>query len=735
MERGNLCDNIKFVDTESIIVTIERITFANEQNGYHVLKASGRDFPNGVTLVGNFCMIQPGEEIKAYGIWACHPTFGMQFQTSKYAVLKPATLKGIEKFLGSGLIKGIGPVTAKRLVNTFGIDTLDIIENHPEKLAECAGIGPGKADKISQGFFLHRSIQDIMVFLQGHGISTAYAARIFKRYDKEAIKKVSENPYILAEEIPGIGFKKADDIAAEFGIAGNDFRRVSSGIFFVLNSVCKDGHLYLTQDELLKLSEETLEINDSIIVSKALEQLVLQKKVVVREYNETKLYYLPNNYYSENKSVEYVKNLAASRRNIPREQLLSVLDKAIVAHGLKLSDVQQYAVETSLTNGFIIITGGPGTGKTTTLKAVVMAHRYMGHKVLLASPTGRAAKRLAEVSGFNASTIHRLLEYDHQTHGFKHNSANKLDCDVLIIDEASMIDMNLFYSLIQAVPNKASLVLVGDVDQLPSVGAGLVLNELIRSGMVPTVTLNTIFRQAESSNIIKNAHLINRGEMPDLTIPDGQTQTDCYFLQAEAVDKVISLLKNVVAKSLPKKFGYYPITDIQVLTPMNRGPLGAVALNGILQEILNPAAPNKNELSHANRILREGDKVIQLRNNYDLDVFNGDIGTITSISTEEQEITIDFPQSTVVFQTADFVDLAHAYAITVHKSQGSEYPAVVMIAHTQHYMMLQRNLIYTGLTRAKKTMVFLGSKKDISIAVNNNKIKKRNTIFGDLLKI
>ena len=723
------------MDNESIIVTIDRITFANEQNGYHVLKASSRDYPNGVTLVGNFCMIQPGEEIKAYGIWTCHPTFGMQFQTARYAVLKPATIKGIEKFLGFVLIKGIGPVTAKKLVNTFGIDTLDIIENHPEKLAECPGIGPGKADKISQGFFIHRSIQDIMVFLQGHGISTAYAARIFKRYDKEAVKKVSENPYILAEEIPGIGFKKADDIAAEFGISGNDYRRVTAGIFYVLNSVCKEGHLFLTLEELLKLAEETLAINDSSIVLKAIEQLVSLKKVIVRDYNDLKLYYLPNNYYSEFKSADYVKNLISFNRNIPREELIAVLDKAILSHGLNLSDIQQYAVETSLTNGFLIITGGPGTGKTTTLKAVVMAHKYMGHKVLLASPTGRAAKRLAEVSGFNASTIHRLLEYDHQTHGFKHNAANKLDCDVLIIDEASMVDMSLFHSLIQAVPIGASLVLVGDVDQLPSVGAGLVLNELIRSGIVPTVTLNTIFRQAETSNIIKNAHLINKGEMPDLTVPDGHTRSDCYFLQAEQPDKVITLLKNVVAKSLPKKFGYYPITDIQVLTPMNRGPLGAVALNVILQEILNPPAPNKNEINHANRILREGDKVIQLRNNYDLDVFNGDIGSITAISTEDQEITIEFPQSTVVFQTADFVDLAHAYAITIHKSQGSEYPAVVMIAHTQHYMMLQRNLIYTGLTRAKKTMVFLGSKKAISIAVKNNKIKKRNTIFGDLLKI
>ncbi len=722
------------MNNDSITVTIERITFANEQNGYHVLKASGRDYPNGVTLVGNFCMIQPGEEIKAYGTWACHPTFGMQYQTSHYTVLKPATLKGIEKFLGSGLIKGIGPVTAKKLVKTFGIDTLEIIENNPEKLAECPGIGPNKADKISQGFFLHRSIQDIMVFLQGHGISTAYAARIFKRYDKEAIKKVSENPYILADEIPGIGFKKADDIAGEFGIIGNDQRRVTAGIFYTLNSVNKDGHLFLTGEELFKLAGETLGINDEIIVSNALNQLVSSKKVILKEYNDKKLYYLPTNYYSEAKSAYFVKRLVSCVRNIPREQLAAVLDQAMESHGLKLSDIQQFAVETSLTKGFVIITGGPGTGKTTTLKAVVMAHKAMGHKVLLASPTGRAAKRLAEVSGFDASTIHRLLKYDHQNHGFKYNHETPLDCDVLIIDEASMVDMNLFYSVVQAVPQRASLVMVGDVDQLPSVGAGLVLNELIRSGIVPTVTLDTIFRQAETSDIIKNAHLINKGKMPVLTVPDGKSKTDCYYLQAEPVDKVIDLLKNVVARSLPKKFGYVPIRDIQVLTPMNRGPLGAVALNSVLQEILNPSSSDKAEIAHAGRILRVGDKVIQLRNNYDLDVFNGDIGVITAIDTEEQEVTIDFPQGTVAFQSADFVDLAHAYAVTIHKSQGSEYPAVVMITHTQHYMMLQRNLVYTGLTRAKKTMVFLGTQKAISIAVNNNKIKARNTILAELLK-
>lgn len=722
------------MDSENITVIIERITFANEENGYYVLKGTSPNYPRGVTLVGNFCMIQPGEEIKAYGIWACHPTFGMRFQTSRYTLLKPATLKGIEKFLGSGLIKGIGPATAKKLVNAFGVDTLEIIENFPERLVECDGIGAGKADRISQGYFLHRSIQEIMVFLQGHGISTAYAAKIFKTYDKDAVKKVSQNPYILAEEISGIGFKKADSIAAEFGIKGEDKRRLSAGIFYTLNSVSKEGHLFLTYEELLKLVGETLGVSGTVAINLALEELVTQRKIICREYEERKLYYLPNNFYSEEKSALYVKRLASCQRNIPREQLIAVLEQALGAHGLKLSDVQQLAVETSLTRGITIITGGPGTGKTTTLKSVVMAHKAMGHRVLLASPTGRAAKRLAEVSGFNASTIHRLLEYNHETHGFKHNHENPLVCDVLIIDEASMVDMNLFFSMIQAVPQNASLILVGDVDQLPSVGAGLVLNELIKSGVVDTITLDTIFRQVETSDIIKNAHLINKGEMPLLKVPDGNRKTDCYFLQVEKVESLVSLLKNIVAKSLPDRFGFVPIKDIQVLTPMNKGPLGAVALNAILQEILNPPSHNKKEIFHGGRVLRQGDKVIQLRNNYDLDVFNGDIGIISSVDEEEQEIAIEFPQGTMLFQAADFIDIAHAYAVTVHKSQGSEYPAVVMITHTQHYMMLQRNLIYTGLTRAKKTMVFLGSKRAISLAIENNKIKTRNTILAELLK-
>ncbi len=722
------------MENECITVTIDRITFCNEQTGYYVLKASGRQYPHGVTVVGNFGIIQPGEEVRVYGAWACHPNFGMQFQAMKFTVLKPATLKGIEKYLGSGMIKGIGPVTARRLVETFGLDTLEVIENNPEKLAECPGIGPGKAEKIASGWFLQRSIQDIMIFLQGHGISPAYATKIYRKYDREAVRRVSENPYILAHEVPGMGFKKADSIAAEFGITGNDPRRVKAAILYLMSTITKDGHLFLKEEELHKMAEEMLGPGQKDDLDAAARALVAEKKLVMREFRMQPLFYLPVSYRAEEGSARIVKKLVDRQREVPREKLMAALDRAVATHGLKLSDIQQLAVETSLKKGFVIITGGPGTGKTTTLKAVVSAHRALGNRVLLASPTGRAAKRLAEVSGFAALTIHRLLEYSSQEKGFRRNRQLPLDCDTLVVDEASMIDMNLFYSLVQAVPEHATLVLVGDADQLPSVGPGLVLNELIKSGMVPVVTLNAIFRQAETSQIIKNAHLINNGQMPQLLVPDGQSQSDCYFVAAEDPDKVIAMLKNVVQKSLPAKFNYDPVNDIQVLTPMNRGKLGATSLNTILQEILNPPAPERSEIEHLNRIFRVGDKVIQLRNNYDLEVFNGDIGTIAEINPEDQEAVIEFPQGKIAFQSADFIDMAHAYAVTVHKSQGSEYQAVVLVASTQHYMMLQRNLLYTGLTRARKTMVFLGSRKAVAMAVNNNRIKMRNTIFSSLLQ-
>lgn len=685
-------------------------------------------------MVGSFGIIQPGEEIRVYGTWTCHPSFGMQFHAFKYTLLKPATLKGIEKYLGSGMIKGIGPATASKLVDAFGLETLEIIENDPEKLTACPGIGKGKAEMIASGWFLQRAIQDVMIFLQGHGISPAYATKIFRKYDRDAVRKVSENPYILAHEVPGMGFKKADSIAAEFGITGNDSRRIKAGLLYILAGITREGHLFLCEEELFKHSKEVLNISDESEILECLRSLQAEKSILTRCNDGKNLYYLPNCYRAEEGSVEIILELLSHTNDVPRQRMLDSLEKAFSGHGLNLSDSQQLSVESSLKKGFLIITGGPGTGKTTTLKAVVAAHIGLGRKVLLASPTGRAAKRLAEVSGFPASTIHRLLEFSPQERGFKRNRNNPLECDTLVIDEASMIDMILFHQLIQAIRPGATLVLVGDSDQLPSVGPGLVLNQLIESGVVPVVMLESVFRQAETSMIIRNAHLINQGNMPQLTIPDGQNLSDCYFVNADDPDRAIALLKNIVQKSLPSRFGYDPINEIQVLTPMNKGKLGTANLNLALQGALNPPNENKQEIEHMNRVFRVRDKIIQLRNNYDLDVFNGDVGIICEINEEDQEAVVEFPQGKVVFQTSDLIDTAHAYAVTVHKSQGSEYPAVVMVVSTQHYMMLQRNLLYTGLTRARKTLVFLGSKKAIAMAIKNNRVKTRNTILADLLR-
>ena len=719
------------MEDETLTFSVDRITYHNEDNGYCVLKGTSKDGSK-VAVVGSLGKVQTGEEIKAQGTWIYHPTYGAQFQVTKYMLLKPATLKGIEKFLGSGMIKGIGPVTAKNLVDRFGLDTLEIIEKHPEKLAECPGIGANKADIISKGWFLQRSVQEIMVFLQGYGVSPVYAVRIHKHYDKDTIKIVSQNPYILAYEIPGMGFKKADAIAAELGIKGDDKRRVEAGILYILDNITKDGHLFLTENELYKYSEQVLNIKNEKIIKDCVEKLNNEKRIITTDYLGNRLCYLKDNYNAEKSCVELIKSFLEQKRTVNREKLISIFDK-IQDNGFVLSDIQQYAVEASLSKSFMIITGGPGTGKTTTLKTVVAAHKALGRKVLLASPTGRAAKRLSEVSGYNAVTIHRLLEYSHAEHGFYYNFDNKLDCDSIIIDEASMIDMGLFYSLISAVPIMATIILVGDADQLPSVGPGSVLNELINSQVVPVVKLDKIFRQAESSDIIKNAHLINSGNLPKLIVPDGKTDTDCYFVKAENDNRVLSLLKNIIKVGMPKKFGFNPINDIQVITPMNRGPLGAIKLNNVLQEILNPPQDGKGEIHHLDRIFRTGDKVIQLKNNYDLDVFNGDIGIICNVNAEDQEVIVEFPQGKIVLHPEDMVDLALAYAITVHKSQGSEYPCVVFITSTQHFVMLQRNLLYTGLTRAKKAMVLLGSLKAIDIAVKNEKIRHRNTILGKLL--
>lgn len=721
------------MDKETLTFIVDRITYQNETNGFSVLKGSSKNYPHGVTVVGNFININIGEEVKAKGVWTCHPTFGMQFQALTFYILKPATLIGIEKYIGSGLIKGIGPATAKKLVDAFGLDTLDVIEKQPERLAECPGIGKTRADLISKGWFVQRAIQDTMVFLQSHSISAIYAAKIYSKFGDKAVKVVSANPYLLANEIEGIGFKRADAIAQALGIEGTDLRRLTAGVLYALSHMTKEGHLFLTSEQLQTYMSKLLDLPSNLDLSEPLNLLLLKNQVVIREYKDKKLYYPPYLYYAENDAAMILKVMAKTEKPMDRARLLSVFDE-ITKSGLNLTDLQLTAVEMSLKNRLLVVTGGPGTGKTTTLKTLVKANQLMGRTVLLASPTGRAAKRLAEVSGYEAQTIHRLLAYSPQEHAFAYNRTNPLTCDTVIIDEASMLDMSLFYSLLLALPDHASLVMVGDVDQLPSVGAGFVLNELIKSQVIPVVSLDIVFRQAQDSNIVKNAHLINKGQLPQLIVPDGVASSDCYFLKANESNRVLSLLKNVVSKSLPARFNLNPVHDIQVLTPMNKGILGADNLNKILRELLNPAVPGKAELELFERSFREGDKVVQLRNNYDLEVYNGDIGIVTKVNQDLQEAEVEFSQGVVRLQDSDFADLAFAYALTVHKAQGSEYPGVVLLLSTQHHLLLQRNLLYTGLTRAKKVMVMLGSTEALNVAVKKNVTKKRNTLLGTLLR-
>lgn len=718
---------------QTITGSVERVTYHNEQNGYTVLRFQMRDRKEPVIAVGNFSSISPGESLRLTGSWTTHPQYGEQFKIVEHAVVRPATIAGIQKYLGSGLIKGVGPVTAKRIVEHFREKTLDIIEHDISRLGEVPGIARKRVEMIQRAWEEQSAIKEVMLFLQSHSVSMHFAVKIFKQYGNQAISIVEKTPYRLAQDIYGIGFRSADQIARNLGMSVDSPERLQAGLRYVLLEASEEGHCYLPQSELVKRAAKALEIQEEAKLTAATAEMLNAGLLRLEPGAADHAVYLPHFWQAEHSITGRLKALLERPVPVNSSRLEDWLAHFAERRSIELSEEQRLAVQRAAKERVMVLTGGPGTGKTTTLRTMVQMFEAMGKRVALASPTGRAAQRLSEVTDREAKTIHRLLEFDPSQMGFKRNEENPLEAEVIIIDESSMIDIVLANNLLKAVAPKSQLILVGDVDQLPSVGPGTVLRDLINSGVVPVARLTQIFRQAAESLIIQNAHRINRGGFPVLIKP-GDQASDCYFIEAETPQQIVELIVKSVASSLPKRFGYDPLRDIQVLAPMNRGLAGATNLNGVLQNALNPAAANKAEFNRGHHIFRVGDKVIQRVNNYKLEVFNGDMGTIEMIDLEGQMIVVRFTDRKVYYDSTDVLELAHGFCVTVHKSQGSEYPAVILPLHTSHFIMLSRNLLYTALTRAKKTVVMIGTTKAISIAMNNLEAVSRFTGLARKLK-
>ena len=699
---------------------VERITYQNAENGYSVMKVKVKGYDDLVTLVGNLLEVPAGSVLLCEGEWRVDKRYGQQFQCQTWEEVMPATAYGIEKYLGSGLVKGIGPKFAKLIVGHFGTDTIEVIETDIERLYEVPGIGKKRVEKIRESWEKQKDIKNVMFFLQGFGVSTAYAAKIYRQYGKESIDKVKENPYRLADDIWGIGFKTADGIARKMGYEMNDERRLRSGLIYTLNQLADEGHCYAEEQQLIATARQLLEADEECIRT-AMTHAIETEDLML---DGTGIY-LPPFYYAECGTANRLSTLVRTKEVGSIFTARFDLAKLQRETGIEYDEVQVEAIRQAIASKVMVLTGGPGTGKTTTTKAIIAALQSAGMRILLAAPTGRAAKRMSEATGMEAKTIHRLLEYNPQD-GYKRNDENPLEGDALIVDECSMIDIILMNNLTKALPTTMRLVLVGDIDQLPSVGAGNVLRDIIDSGVIPVVRLTRIFRQAQSSRIVMSAHAINRGSFPDIS--NGQ-HTDFFFMKQEEPEKVAETIVSLVRDRLPKAYRQ-PTANIQVLTPMQRGVVGAANLNMALQQALNY---NTAALVRGGYTYKEGDRVMQLRNNYDKDVYNGDLGYVHSMDMEERTLTVDFDGQLVEYEVSELDELTLAYATTIHKSQGSEYPIVVMPVLMTHYVMLQRNLIYTGITRAKKICVLVGQTKALAYAIHNMKVLKRNTRLKERL--
>jgi exodeoxyribonuclease V alpha subunit len=727
--------------TEHLQGIVERVTFHADDSGYTIARLKVPAHSDLVTIVGRFPFISAGQTLRVTGFWREHPKFGQQFQVLSAQEMKPATLTGLEKYLGSGLIKGIGPVTARRIVAHFGLETLEIIEQHGDRLNEVAGIGEKRVGMITSAWAAQKAIKEVMVFLQGHGVSTTYAVKIYKQYGDKAIEVVSRNPYQLAADIYGIGFITADTIARHLGVAPDSDIRYQAGILYLLSQAGEDGHCFLPVQELVEEVVKRLALPEFPVDPARINRLVAQmaeaKELILEpgfgDFHDQQLCYAPAFYHTE---VALAARLSAFARSPVEVDLLRVqrwVDRYTEKMGITLSAEQRRAVELAASSRLLILTGGPGCGKTFTTRTIVALWRAMGKAILLAAPTGRAAQRLSEMTGKEAQTIHRLLAFDPKSMQFRHNEDNPLEAQAIVVDEASMLDLFLAHAFVKAIPPGAQVLIVGDIDQLPSVGPGMVLRDFITSEQLPVVRLTEIFRQAAASHIVTNAHRINAGQFPHLTPTIKFAESDCLWLEAPEPELGAEGIRHLVSEYLPRH-GIDPVQQVQVLCPATRGEVGTRQLNSLLQQVLNPPTAGKAELARGGSTLRVGDRVIQQVNDYQREVFNGDLGTISSIELEEQEVVVQFAGRQVSYDYADLSELALAWAVTVHKSQGSEYPVVILPLFMQHYLLLSRNLVYTGLTRAKQLAILVGPTKAIGIAIKRVMDRQRYTALAERLK-
>lgn len=710
---------------EQIYGYIERITFHNPENGYTIAQLQQPNRKGLSCIVGTMPSAQPGETIRCFGEWKTHLIHGKQFMVNEYRLEAPADLVGIKKYLGSGLIKGIGPVYAGRIVEKFGVETLNIIDQRPEMLLEVGGLGGKRLESIKTCWTEQKTIRDVMIFLQSYGVSPSFAQKIFKAYGEQSIKKVKENPFHLARDIFGIGFKTADTVAQKMGIAKDSPLRIDSGIIFVLSELSSDGHVCYPLDEFKIEAATTLEVDVSLLDQQF---LTLQKEERIEIFNlvhgeqvQRPFIWTKSLFLAETGIAKQIKRLQKGRCLLRSVDIEKAIDWVQTQLKIELAPNQKLAVGNALSQKLQIITGGPGTGKSTITNAILTITEKLTSKIVLAAPTGRAAKRMSEITGKKASTIHSLLEWNFKGGGFKRNRESPLDCDLIIIDEASMIDTLLMNSLLRAIPDYARVVFVGDINQLPSVGPGNVLKDMITSRSVSVVVLNEIFRQAAGSRIITNAHSINEGMFPDIS---NHSDSDFFFMEEAEPEGVLTSIIQLVTQRLPRKYGFHAFKDIQVLAPMKKGVIGTENLNVVMQQALNPT---DNPIYRSGSKFLVGDKVMQIRNNYEREVFNGDIGRIENIDSIEQQVVVKIDDRDIVYDFSDLDELVLAYAVSIHKYQGSECPCIVMPIHTTHFKLLFRNLLYTGVTRGKKLVVLVGSKKALAIAVKNDEVRKRHT--------